>query len=61
MKLTIDEVKSIRKRLHCSLRRATHVAKKAYMLNNLAAVCKRGKMSDFKALMIEVIEELYKD
>ena len=61
MQLTIAEIKEVRNRLHCSLRKATNVAKKAYMLNNLAAVCKRGKMSDFKALMIEVINELYKD
>ena len=61
MKLTIDEVKSIRNRLHCSLRRATHVAKREQMLNKLDMACGRGRMPDFRELMTEVIEELYKD
>ena len=61
MKLTIPEIKKIRKKLHCSLRRATHVAKREQMLDKLYITCSLGKMSDFKELMTEVIEELYKD
>ena len=61
MKLTIAEVKAIRKRLHCSIRRATHVAKREQMLDQLALTCLKGNMRDFQELMAEVIEELYKD
>ena len=61
MKLTIAAVKKIRRKLHCSLRRATHVAKREQMLDKLEATCESGKMTDFAELLTEVIEELYKD
>ncbi len=61
MLTTIEDIKSIRKRLHCSLRRATHVAKRESMLKQLDEVCHSGNMSDFRVIMTEVIEELYKD
>ena len=61
MNITIAVVKEIRERLHCSLRRATHVAKREQMLEKLDITCERGHIDDFKELMTEVIEELYKD
>jgi len=61
MTLTMEKVSEIRARLHCSIRRATHVAKREQMLDLLNTTAKSGKMSDFRELMTEVINELYKD
>ena len=59
--ITVDSVTDIRKRLHCSLRRATNVAKREQMLNKLDDTCDNAKMSDFQELMEDIIYELYKD
>lgn len=61
MKITIEEILEVRKRLHCSIRRATHVVRREKIYKLLQGACDYGKMSDFKELMTEIIEELYKD
>ena len=61
MILTMERIIETRKRLHCSIRMATNIAKREQMLEKLNETTKSRKMVDFKSLMTEVINELYID